>query len=99
MYEELMIDGEEQCEVKLCHECQEQSYAGDCEKECRKMVRRHVNETIVGDIEWIYQGCLEERDRWQPMLNQGPDGQFSKYDKVNEHLHKAKCILGVDCSR
>lgn len=70
----------------LCDSCVEDGAFcnEECEKGCKDMVDRCVNECLIDEYEYVNNECDWHRNAWRKSIDQEPNGNFSKYDKVSD---------------
>lgn len=79
------IFDEVECEFldELCDKCKEQGHCSkDCENDCRALIDGKINEGLYERDESQFETCMAEHDTWEKLIDQKPDGNFAKYDKV-----------------
>lgn len=75
--------GERFFETGLCESCEESESFELCDK-CEAARDEAMDECVSarGDGEWRFEECQGHGDRWKDLVDQAPQGNFTKYDKV-----------------
>ena len=71
---------------ELCDACQD-GEEDKCESGCDEKVTQMVNkQSVENGSYWRYEDCEPLRDEWESKISQSPNGNFAKYDEVNQLL-------------
>lgn len=76
------VADEDEVQEMLCEKCRKDGCSSDCGNDCVQLVDEHINEGLYEGDDRQLDCCMEERDMWEALINQAPDGEFAKYDKV-----------------
>lgn len=93
-YDDILDDAVDELDEPLCQACQSEEicfFSESCSKKCEERANEFINERLYAYGEYEEE-CSHSSLAWLGMINQGPKGDFVKYDKVKQPHGSASMV-------